>query len=46
MQDWRQNRRFVFHFKPVSFMVSMDEKDKPSIFEVNVYKKFVHMFEN
>ena len=28
-------------------MVSMDEKDKPSIFEVNlIYKKFVHMFEN
>lgn len=26
-------------------MVSMDEKDKPSIFEVNLYKKFVHLFE-
>ena len=25
-------------------MVSMDEKDKPSIFEVNLYKKFVHLF--
>ena len=26
-------------------MVSMDEKDKPSIFEINLYKKFVQMFE-